>query len=170
MTVGDSITEKSRPITIVATSPAAHPVSFNRSDTFAVPEISISDLGIDKSTQLGTGTFVTVYKGTWVGSTVAVKMIPVLPRSRKHMLKSIEKETRINTKLRHPNIIQFLAYAKGEKAVCLVHEFIEGSNMEDAIFDTAKKQLGIQPHHNVVSVPLKSIRVNILPSPVPVTR
>ena len=115
-----------------------------------MPEISISDLGIDKSTQLGTGTFGTVYKGTWVGSPVAVKMIPVLPRSRKHMLKSIEKEIRINTKLRHPNIIQFLAYTKGEKAVCLVHEFIEGSNMEDAIFDTAKKQqLGIQPHHKL---------------------
>ena len=142
--------DMSQPVSIVTTSPAVQTVVTDIKDTFAVPEISISDLETDKSTQLGTGTFGTVHKGTWVGSTVAVKIIPVVARSRNKMMKSIEKEICINTKLRHPNIIQFLAYSKGEKAVYLVHEFIDGSNMEDVIFDKAKKQeLGIRPHNKL---------------------
>jgi serine/threonine protein kinase len=62
----------------------------------------------------------------------------------------IEREILVNTKLRHPNIVQFLATAKCTSAVYLVSEFIQGSNMDDAIFDPIKKMaMGIKPEHKI---------------------
>ncbi|CAG2238710.1 unnamed protein product [Mytilus edulis] len=85
------------------------------------------------------GAFGTVYKGKWTGLEVAIKAIPITKRARNAMLRTVEKEININSKLRHPNIIQFLAVARTDNTIYLVHEFIMGCNMEDAIFSAATK-------------------------------
>ena len=48
------------------------------------------------------------------------------------MLRMMVSEVGINARLRHPNIVQFLAIAKEPFAVHLVNEFIDGYNMEEA--------------------------------------
>lgn len=121
--------------------------SFSREDksiaknnpSFAVPEVFVKDLNIDYSSVLGSGTFGTVYKGNWAGSEVAIKAISINKRSQKAMLHIVDKEIEISSKLRHPNIIQFLAVARGKTTIHLVHEYINGCNMEDAIFCEEKK-------------------------------
>jgi len=55
------------------------------------------------------------------------------------MLRIVDKEIEISSKLRHPNFIQFLAVAPGENTIYLFHEYINGCNMEDAIFCAEKK-------------------------------
>ena len=106
---------------------------------FAVPEVFVKDLNINYSSVVGRGAFGTVYKGKWTGLEVAIKAIPITKRARNAMLRTVEKEININSKLRHPNIIQFLAVARTDNTIYLVHEFIMGCNMEDAIFSAATK-------------------------------
>ncbi|CAC5359735.1 unnamed protein product [Mytilus coruscus] len=97
------------------------------------------DLNIDYSSIEGRGAFGTVYKGKWTGLEVAVKAIPIKKRAKTAMLRTVEKEININSKLRHPNIIQFLAVARVDTTIYLVHKFIMGCNMEDAIFSEETK-------------------------------
>ncbi|CAC5416190.1 unnamed protein product [Mytilus coruscus] len=101
---------------------------------FAVPEVIVEDLNIDYSSIVGRGTFGTVYKGKWTGLEVAVKAIPIKKRAKTAMLRTVEKEININSKVCHSNIIQFLAVARVDTTIYLVHEFIMGCNMEDAIY------------------------------------
>ena len=86
-------------------------------------------------------------RGHRAGSDVAVKTIQILMRGKGQMLRMIVSEVGISARLRHPNIVQFLAIAKEPSAVHLVNEFIDGYNMEEAIFDDdAKKDMAIGPH------------------------
>jgi hypothetical protein len=107
--------------------------------SFAVPEVFVKDLNIDYSSVLGSGTFGTVYKGNWAGSKVAIKAISINNRLQKAMLRIVDKEIEISSKLRYPNIIQFLTVARRETTIHLVHEYINGCNMEDVIFCEEKK-------------------------------
>ena len=107
--------------------------------SFAVQEVFVKDLNIDYSSVLGSGTFGTVYKGNWAGSEVAIKAISINKRSQKAMLRIVDKEIEISSKLRYPNIIQFLTVARRETTIHLVHEYINGCNMEDVIFCEEKK-------------------------------
>ncbi|XP_062593625.1 uncharacterized protein LOC134255124 [Saccostrea cucullata] len=117
---------------------------------FAAPEVKVEDLNIDYSTALGSGAFGTVYKGTWAGSVVAVKALTLTKRNRNSMIEMVEKEIHISSKIRHPNIVLFLAVARAPATVYLVHEYIDGCNMEDAIFDQETKQLmDIKPEHKL---------------------
>lgn len=108
---------------------------------FAAPEVKVDDLHIDYSTALGSGAFGTVYKGKWAGSVVAVKALTVTKRNRSIMLDMVEKEINISSRIRHPNIVLFLAVARAPTTIYLVHEYIDGCNMEDAIFDQETRQL-----------------------------
>lgn len=108
---------------------------------FAVPEVKVDDLHIDYSTALGSGAFGTVYKGKLAGSVVAVKALTVTKRNRSIMLDMVEKEINISSRIRHPNIVLFLAVARAPTTIYLVHEYIDGCNMEDAIFDQETRQL-----------------------------
>ncbi|XP_061165044.1 uncharacterized protein LOC133174019 [Saccostrea echinata] len=121
-----------------------------KSSCFAAPEVKVDDLNIDYSTTLGSGAFGTVYKGKWAGSVVAVKALTVTKRNPNTMLEMVEKEIHISSKICHPNIVLFLAVARAPATIYLVHEYIDGCNMEDAIFDQETKQLmDIKPEHKL---------------------
>ena len=86
----------------------------------------------------------------WADSDVAVKTIKIPKRGKGQMLRMIVYEVGISARLRHPNIVQFLAIAKEPSAVHLVNEFIDGYNMEEAIFDDdAKKDMATGPHEKL---------------------
>ncbi|XP_063436840.1 probable serine/threonine-protein kinase DDB_G0267514 [Mytilus trossulus] len=107
--------------------------------TFAVPEVFVQDLNINYSSLVGRGAFGTVSKGKWTGLEVAIKAIPITKRAKNTILRTVEKEININSKLRHLNIIKFLAVARTDNTIYLVYEFIMGCNMEDAIFSEETK-------------------------------
>ena len=87
---------------------------------------------------LGQGAFGTVRRRHWAGSDVAVKTIRIPKHGKGQMLHMIVSEVGINARLRHPNIVQFLAIAKEPFTVRLVNEFIDGYNMEEA-FTTMRR-------------------------------
>ena len=169
-----NVTEASNPIAIIsvteATESSAHtepeaqppnrdnpeqdqaaqaPASVDQieSPCVSVPEVLVDELNIDTAMTLGQGSFGTVRRGHWAGSDVAVKTIRIPKRGKGQMLRMIVSEVGISARLRHPNIVQFLAIAKEPSAVHLVNEYIDGYNMEEAIFDDeAKNDMAIGPH------------------------
>ena len=112
----------------------------------------MEELKIDTAHTLGQVAFGTVRRGHWAGSDVAVKTIKISKRGKGQMLRMrmIVSEVGISPRLRQLNIVQFLAVAKEPSAVHLVNEFIDGYNMEEAIFDdNAKRDMAIGRHENV---------------------
>jgi len=135
---------------------------------FAVPEVDVKDINIDYSAKLGSGAFGVVYKGNWTGSDVAVKSLAINKRTKKAMLRLVEQEITVSSKLRHPNIVQFMAVARTATDVYLVHEFINGCNMEDAIFDAATKlDMAITPDRKLFIVRQCVLGVSYLHALVP---
>jgi tRNA A-37 threonylcarbamoyl transferase component Bud32 len=62
--------------------------------------------GVELSLKLGQGNFGSVYKATWQGSEVAVKIV------QSEVRKKVETEATILKKLNHPNIIRYYGLAR----------------------------------------------------------
>eukprot|EP01102_Stenamoeba_stenopodia_P005757 TRINITY_DN1648_c0_g1_i1.p1 TRINITY_DN1648_c0_g1~~TRINITY_DN1648_c0_g1_i1.p1 ORF type:complete len:1101 (+),score=241.37 TRINITY_DN1648_c0_g1_i1:399-3701(+) len=86
-------------------------------------EIDYSDLQIIK--QIGEGGYGTVTSATWRGKMVAVKQLR-LNNTDASFLGKFRKEVAILSKLRHPNILLFMAVTKPPN-ICLVTEFLSKS-------------------------------------------
>jgi hypothetical protein len=84
-------------------------------------EISYEDLDINNL--LGTGSFGSVYRATWKGSEVAVKVM-ISERVTKEMEKSFKDEVRVMTALRHPNVVLFMAACTTAPKMCIVMEYM----------------------------------------------
>jgi serine/threonine protein kinase len=94
------------------------------------------DVVIDPSTitleeSLGSGSFGEVRKGTWQRTTVAVKTINGNAVENKKILVKFHEESSIMSKLRHPNVVQFLG-------VCihppmLLMEFMQRGSLYDIV-------------------------------------
>ncbi|CAC5382644.1 unnamed protein product [Mytilus coruscus] len=134
-TTSDSLTKT---ISYACSHPSSS-MTTSQNSALQSTKIIVEDLNIDYSSIVGRITFGTVYKGKWTGLEVAVKAIPIKKRAKTAMLRTVEKEINKNSKLRHPNIIQFLAVARADTTIYLVHEFIMGCNMEDVIFSEKTK-------------------------------
>ena len=71
--------------------------------------------GVQLNELIGSGSYAKVYKGSWKGTKVAVKQLheifsdsDVEPQQKGGLLGTFYRELRMNMRLRHPNIIQFL--------------------------------------------------------------
>lgn len=53
----------------------------------------------------------------------------------KNLSVEIRKEVELNAVLRHPNIVTLMAFTIDKNVVCLVTEFVDGSNLDDVLFD-----------------------------------
>jgi serine/threonine protein kinase len=125
----------------------------------SVPEVNIDDLHIDYSSPLGSGVFETVKKAKWAGSVVVIKALTATIWNRSTMFEMVEKEMNITSKIHHPNIGLFFAAARVSPAIFLVHQYIDGCNMENAIFDQkTKKLMDIKQGHILfIIIPLSVI-------------
>ena len=95
-----------------------------------VPKISPTELSLGD--EIGKGAFGVVKKADWFGTTVAVKEVVV--RRMKLAKSMIERELKVHSAVRHPNILQLLAYATTENRLLLITEFIDGKNLDDLLF------------------------------------
>ncbi len=98
--------------------------------------IDIKDLHIDKEALLGKGAFGSVFKGVWLGTSVAVKEIQIKTRKdNADAIDSMKRELSVAGMLRHPNIVQTMAYAMNKNGIHLINELIDGYNLDDILFD-----------------------------------
>lgn len=86
--------------------------------------------------QLGSGAFGTVYKGDWGGQRVAVKVLQTACASSSKELDSFRQEVAVLSRLRHPNIIAFLAACTVPPDICIIEELAEGGSLHAAIHGT----------------------------------
>jgi LIM domain kinase 1 len=86
---------------------------------------------------LGTGSFGSVFKSTYLGLPVALKQVN--PSTDYDVRKYFEREWRLMREARHPNVVLYLglSHAPGGK-VYIVSEFVEGGNMRSYIHNKRK--------------------------------
>lgn len=99
----------------------------------AIPIIDVEDFNIDCSKILGKGAFGQVFEGNWLGARVAVKKVNI-PRLSMAMA-VVSKEVNLLSRLRHPHIVQLLAIATSGNHLFLGTEFIDGTDLENLIFN-----------------------------------
>ncbi|ORX35036.1 kinase-like domain-containing protein [Kockovaella imperatae] len=84
--------------------------------------------------KLGSGSFGSVYKGTYLGIDIAIKEITASTEYDVH--KYFEREWRIMRECRHPNIVLFLGLSQetpGDGKVYIVSEFVPSGNLRQYI-------------------------------------
>jgi len=79
--------------------------------------------------QLGSGAFGTVFKGEWGGHLVAVKVLQTAYTSNSREMDSFRQEIAVLSRLRHPNIIAFLAACTIPPDICIIEELAEGGSL-----------------------------------------
>lgn len=90
-------------------------------------EISKSDITIHQ--KLGEGSFGTVMKGVWRGTTVALKII----NGPSVNLSEFTMEMEILSKIHHPNILQFLGACTIDNPYMIVMEYMSNDSLQSKI-------------------------------------
>lgn len=96
-------------------------------ETFSVRS---EDLTLDK--QIGSGSSGQVFKGTFMGSTVAVKRCLIVDLLE-DPLKDFMSETQIMSSFRHPNVVQFIGATIKPPHFYIITEYCENGNFETVL-------------------------------------
>jgi hypothetical protein len=91
-------------------------------------EIRIDELELGE--QLASGGFGQVYRATWKGTEVAVKVMASEQVTRE-MERQFKEEVRVMTSLRHPNVVLFMAACTKAPKMCIVMEFMTLGSLHD---------------------------------------
>lgn len=92
------------------------------------PLIDFDELLFDFQNIVGDGSYGTVFKGTYRGQEVAVKVLKVQEMPQE-IFEEFEREIDLMNKLRHKNIVQFIGASKVPNKLAIVTEFIELGNV-----------------------------------------
>ena len=99
----------------------------------AVPAVPVLDKKeITFSEEIGRGSFGVVFKGSWAGTDVAVKVLKL--RNARRLQSVIETEVRVHDMVRHPNIVQIMAVSILKNSIYVVSEYINGRNLDEVLF------------------------------------
>ena len=136
-------TEVSKPLNITAMVSSSESEHSDKNFEF-IPIVESSELNLTREEEylLGEGGFGKVYKGKWNGTDVAVKEIRTQLRNRSQQESLIKNEVGIHARIRHPNIVQIMCISYTQKSVLLVSEFVDGCDLETAIFDKVECLIG----------------------------
>ena len=105
----------------------------NQKDNVAFPAVPVVDKEeITFFDENGRGSFSVVYKASWAGTDVAVKVLKM--RNARRLQSVIETEVRVHGMIRHPNIVQIMAVSILKNSIYIVSEYIAGLNLDDVIF------------------------------------
>ncbi|KAK3731615.1 hypothetical protein QZH41_015868, partial [Actinostola sp. cb2023] len=91
-----------------------------------VHEIDFESLNVNFKDILGTGAYGTVYRGKWVGTEVAVKVIKRAISYKNVVL----KEAHLHATLRHPNIVTLMGVSFHKKDIAFVTELVNGNSLQ----------------------------------------
>jgi len=98
-------------------------------------KINFSDL--EFGDRRGKGNFGEVYKGTYLGTDVAIKRLFFIDDD--FMQKYIEREMEILTQLNHPNIVQLIGLCVGLEDLYIITEFVHGGSLHAKLEDGSAK-------------------------------
>ena len=105
----------------------------NQKDSVAFPAVPAVDKEeITFFDEIGRGSFGVVYKASWAGTDVAVKVLKM--RNARRLRSVIETEVRVHGMICHPNIVQIMAVSILKNSIYIVSEYIAGLNLDDVIF------------------------------------
>jgi len=96
-------------------------------------KIKFEDL--EMGLRIGKGNFGEVYKGTYLGTDVAIKRLFFVDDD--FMQKYIEREMDTLTQLNHPNIVQLIGLCIGLDDLFIVTEFVSGGNLHSKLENKA---------------------------------
>ena len=92
-------------------------------------DIDWKDLEIGE--ELGMGGHGEVFKAKWRGTEVAVKMLAANVTVTKDMQRCFAGEVEVMAKLRHPNVVLFMAASTKPPKMCIVMEFMALGSLYD---------------------------------------
>jgi ABC-type phosphate transport system substrate-binding protein len=96
--------------------------------------ILYEDLTLEE--QIGSGSFSEVYKGKWLGTSVAIKRMLVTKRDdSSDPIGDFVKETSIMNTMRHPNIVQYLGATVKSPHLYIITEFCDKGDMQTILRD-----------------------------------
>ncbi|EFC46712.1 serine/threonine protein kinase [Naegleria gruberi] len=95
--------------------------------------IRTEELSLDE--QIGSGSFSEVYRGRWLGATVAVKRFLVNHIESDEIVQDFIKESKLMSKLRHPNVVQFMGVCIQMPHLYMVTEYCERGNLQHILKD-----------------------------------
>jgi len=92
---------------------------------------------IENVSQIGSGNFGQIYKGSYFGIDVAIKQL--LDVDDKDMHKYIEREMVTLRDMRHPNVVQFMGLSRNQTDVFIITEYIGGGDLRKILKDETKE-------------------------------
>ncbi|KAK3577208.1 hypothetical protein CHS0354_030479 [Potamilus streckersoni] len=105
-----------------------------------LPRIGLSDLQFSTHDEIGRGGFSVVYHGKWMGTDVAIKKMTLRVNSSE-LIKMVEQEVSVHSRLRHPHIVQIMGVCSEATSFYIVSEFIDGSDLHNLIFKPGGSRL-----------------------------
>jgi len=105
----------------------------DRLETYDPNIFSIDFEDLEDLKKIGEGNFGCVWKGTYLGTKVAVKQL--LDVDDEDMHKYLEREMITLRDMRHPNIVQLMGLCKHTSGLYIVTEYIPGGNLRKKLKD-----------------------------------
>ena len=140
-----------RPLSESAAKVGSESTTESKGDEAAVPVpvVDKEEIVFSSKDEIGRGSFGVVYKASWVGTNVAVKVMKI--RNAKRLQSVIETEVRVHAMIRHPNIVQIMGVSILKNSIYIVSEYIEGLNLDELLFgeDEESKTFAIQSCNKV---------------------
>ncbi|XP_062391393.1 uncharacterized protein LOC134079211 [Sardina pilchardus] len=90
--------------------------------------VDASTIIVDYSNCIGRGSYGAVYTGSYQGTTVAVKIMPIRHSS------VITNEFLIPLRLSHPHIVRMMAVARSETQILIANQYIHGANLQQVLW------------------------------------
>lgn len=85
--------------------------------------------------KIGRGSFGDVFRGSWAGTIVALKVLPSAMHFSPEILLEFKKEITLMTTLRHPNIVQFLAANTMPPDVFVILEYMSRGSLASILHE-----------------------------------
>ena len=105
-----------------------------------LPKVPINDIIFGEV--IGRGAFGIITKGEWLGTEVAVKEIML--KRMKFAKPVLKQELSIHSRVRHPNIIQLMAYSIEKNKLFMISELNSGRNLDDIIFGDEDEKTSLE--------------------------
>ncbi|XP_040273772.1 uncharacterized protein LOC120989618 [Bufo bufo] len=93
-----------------------------------VPYVEANQIKFNTDMVIGSGSFGSVYIGSYQGTPSAIKKIPLNEQNSDIMHKIL-----VCLRLSHPNIVRFMAAAKTESFVLIANEYIHGASLHTVL-------------------------------------